>query len=174
MFFGVPEALVGSATVSCRTGFVEGDESTVAERQPAIRISPEMQKVRPAAKAKLFNIIGMILYGENGTRPEFILPMIASAFLRIQSDGLLLAIKLQPRASANEIGQPLGNELRIRVTAPPVDSAANEALLRFLAEKLNCPRGSVDLIRGHSSRHKVVKLYGLSAEEVLGKLSSSD
>ena len=146
----------------------------MAEWQPASRISPEMQKVLLAAKAKLFIIIGMILYGENETRPEFILPMIAPAFLSMQSDGLLLAIKLQPRASTNQIGQPLGNELRIRVTAPPVDSAANEALLRFLAEKLKCPRGSVDLIRGHTSRHKVVKLYGLSAEEVLGKLKSSD
>jgi uncharacterized protein (TIGR00251 family) len=116
----------------------------------------------------------MILYGENDTRPEFILPMIAPAFLRVQSDGLLLAIKLQPRASANEIGQPLGHELRIRVTAPPVDSAANEALVRFLAERLKCSRGSVELVRGHTSRHKVVKLYGLSAEEVLGKLSSSE
>src|SRR5437868_5453997 len=55
------------------------------------------------------------------------------AFLRATPDGLLLSIKLQPRASANQIGEPIGNELRIKVTAPPVDSAANEALLRLLA-----------------------------------------
>ena len=46
-------------------------------------------------------------------------------FLTVQTDGVSLAIKLQPRASANEIGEPLGNELRIKVTAPPVDAAAN-------------------------------------------------
>jgi len=45
-------------------------------------------------------------------------------FLHVQSDGILLAIKLQPRASSNEIGKPLGEELRIKVTAPPVGSCS--------------------------------------------------
>src|ERR1700757_3403479 len=97
-------------------------------------------------------------------------PIATPAFLRIQSDGLLLSVKLQPRASANEIGEPLGNELRIKVIAPPVDSAANEALLRLLAEQLGCPRNRIQLVRGQTSRHKTVKLYGFSAKEVLEKL----
>ena len=80
------------------------------------------------------------------------------AFLRVQPDGVLLSIKLQPRSSANEIGEPLGDELRIKVTAPPVDAAANEALLRLLAERLDCPRRRVELVRGHTSRHKQIKL----------------
>lgn len=92
-------------------------------------------------------------------------------FMRIQPDGVLLSIKLQPRASANEIGEPLGEELRVKVTAPPVDSAANEALVRLLAEELDCPRNRVELVRGHSSRHKIVKLYGMSQESVTRKLS---
>ena len=91
-------------------------------------------------------------------------------FLHTHSDGVLLAVKLQPRASANEIGEPLGNELRIKVTAPPVDAAANEALLRLLAERLDCPRNRVELVRGHTSRHKVVKLHGISVERALEKL----
>lgn len=91
-------------------------------------------------------------------------------FLTVQPDGVSLAIKLQPRASANEIGEPLGDELRIKVTAPPVDAAANEALVRLLAETLDCPRGRVELIRGHTSRHKVVKLHGVSASQVREKL----
>lgn len=93
------------------------------------------------------------------------------AFLREQPDGALLAIKLQPRASANEIGTALGDELRVKVTAPPVDSAANEALVRFLADQLDCPRNCVELIRGQTSRHKTIKLHGLSAEAVLAKLA---
>jgi len=97
--------------------------------------------------------------------------MTIPSFLRIQPDGLLLAVKLQPLASANEIGAPLGNELRIKVTAPPVDSAANEALIRLLAEVLECPRNRVELLRGATSRHKVVKLHGLSAEIVAAKLT---
>src|SRR6266705_5523370 len=54
-------------------------------------------------------------------------------FLRAQPEGTLLSVKLQPRASKNEIGEPLGDELRIKVTAPPVDAAANQALVEFLA-----------------------------------------
>src|SRR6266850_1844929 len=88
-------------------------------------------------------------------------------YLRIEKDGIILSVKVQPRASANSIEGPLGSELRIKVTAPPVDSAANEALIRLLAEKLNCARHQVELVRGHTSRHKTVKLYGLNAGTVV-------
>ena len=84
---------------------------------------------------------------------------------------MLLSIKLQPRASKNEIGEVQGNELRIRVTAPPVDAAANEALLRLLAETLDCPRNAVQLVRGHTSRHKTVWIAGLTAADVAAKLA---
>ena len=93
------------------------------------------------------------------------------AWLKPQSDGVLLAVKLQPRASKDEILGALGEELRIRVTAPPVDAAANEALVRFLADKLDCPRGKVELIRGHTSRHKTIKLHGQTADVVAKKLT---
>ena len=97
--------------------------------------------------------------------------MTLPAYLRAQPDGVLLSVRLQPRASANAIGEPLGGELRVKVTAPPVEGAANEALLRLLAETLDCPRNRVELARGHSSRHKVVKLYGMTPEMVLGRLA---
>ena len=96
--------------------------------------------------------------------------MSTPAFLRVQPDGVLLSVKLQPRASVNEIGEALGSELRIKVTAPPVDAAANEALLRLLAQQLQCPRNRVDIVRGHTSRHKVIKLYGLTPEAAVQKL----
>ena len=92
-------------------------------------------------------------------------------FLREQSGGTLLFVKLQPRASADEICAPLGDELKIKITAPPVDAAANEALVKFLAEKLDCPRGKVELIRGQKSRHKTVMLHGFKPEGVLQKIS---
>lgn len=90
-------------------------------------------------------------------------------FLRVEPDGVLLAVKLQPRASANEIVPPDedSHELRIRVSAPPVDAAANEALIRLLAERLDCARSRVELVRGHKSRHKIVKLHSFKPEEVL-------
>jgi len=96
--------------------------------------------------------------------------MTLPAFLRLQADGLLLSVKLQPRASANEIGGALGGELRVKVTAPPVDAAANEALVKLLARQLDCPRSRVELLRGHTSRHKTLKLYGLAPEDVVTKL----
>lgn len=99
--------------------------------------------------------------------------MSLPAYLKPQTDGALLAVKLQPRASKNEIGDALGNELRIKVTAPPVDAAANEALVRLLAETLACPRGQVELIRGHTSRHKTIKLHGLTPEAVAEKLGAA-
>lgn len=91
-------------------------------------------------------------------------------FLRPQPDGVLLMVKVQPRAAVNEIGEALGAELKIKVTAPPVDAAANEAVLRLLAETLNCPRGKVELVRGGTSRHKVIKIHGLSALEAASRL----
>jgi len=93
------------------------------------------------------------------------------AYLRVQPDGLWLAVKVQPRSSVNEIVEPLGAELRVKVTAPPVDSAANEAVLRLLVERLDCARNQVELVRGHTSRHKVVKLHGLSVAKVVARLN---
>ena len=93
------------------------------------------------------------------------------SFLRAVPDGLLLSVKLQPRASTSAIGEPLGNELRIKVTAPPVDAAANEALLRLLSEALDCPRSRVELTRGHTSRHKVIKLHGIKLALAVTKLA---
>ena len=97
--------------------------------------------------------------------------MTVPPYLRVQPDGVWLSIKLQPRAAANEICEPLGPELRIRLTAPPVDDAANEALVDFLARQLGCGRNRVELVRGRTSRHKVVRLHGFSAQEVLAKLA---
>jgi uncharacterized protein (TIGR00251 family) len=94
-----------------------------------------------------------------------------ATFLRETSGGTLLSVKLQPRASRNGIGEPLGDELKIQVTAPPVDSAANEALIELLAEKLDCSRGQVELVRGRTSRHKTVLLQGFTREQVLQKIA---
>jgi hypothetical protein len=96
--------------------------------------------------------------------------MAAPNFLNQTSDGVLLSVKLQPHASKNEIAPPLGDELKIKVTAPPVDAAANKALIELLAEKLDCARGRIELVRGHKSRHKTLKLHGFTPEEVLKKL----
>ena len=94
-------------------------------------------------------------------------------YIRDDGDGVVLSINLQPRAPQDEIGEALGNELRIKVTAPPVDDAANQALIELLADVLDCARSQVDLVRGHTARHKTIKIYGLSVEAVLEKLSAA-
>jgi uncharacterized protein (TIGR00251 family) len=92
------------------------------------------------------------------------------SFLRVHGDGVYLSVKLQPRASKSAIGETAGNELKVKVKAPPVDFAANEALLRLLAETLECPRGAIQIVRGNTSRHKQIFLRGLSAADVAEKL----
>lgn len=86
------------------------------------------------------------------------------------SSGILLFIHLQPRSSRNELAGIHGDRLKVRLTAPPVDSKANEALCEFLAEKLGVPKSSVQLVRGEKSRKKDVLVSGLSAKQVTGKL----
>lgn len=88
-------------------------------------------------------------------------------FLREQPDGVLLSVKVQPHASKNAVGPPHGPELRIRVTARPVDDAANEALICLLSEKLGCGGRQIEIVRGHKSRHKLVKIYGMTAEKII-------
>ena len=96
--------------------------------------------------------------------------MTIPGYLRVQSDGVLLSVKLQPRASVNAIAGAAGDALRIKVTAPPVDSAANQALVELLADVLDCAKGRVELVRGHTSRHKLIKLHGFTAVEILRAL----
>lgn len=98
--------------------------------------------------------------------------MSTPAYLKAQGDGVVLSIKVQPRASKNEIGEAMGAELKVKVTAPPVDSAANEAVLRLLADVLDCPRGSVQLIRGNTSRHKQILIQRMPLDSVAAKLGA--
>jgi uncharacterized protein (TIGR00251 family) len=94
-------------------------------------------------------------------------------YLKVQNDGVvLLHVKVQPRASKNEVGEVLGDELKIKITAPPVDSAANEALMKFLAEVLDCSRNSVQLVRGATARHKVIAIHGVTVERICASLQS--
>lgn len=88
-------------------------------------------------------------------------------FLSVRPDGVWLAVKVQPRAPRDEIGEAVGDELKVKVTAPPVDAAANEALLRLIADTLDCPRSAVSLVRGHTSRHKILLIRGMEPASFL-------
>jgi uncharacterized protein (TIGR00251 family) len=96
--------------------------------------------------------------------------MATPSHLTRQGADTLVSVKVTPRASRNEIGEPLGNELKIKIAAPPVDSAANEELVEFLAKVLGCSRGAVHLQRGQTSRHKVLRVTGMAPEECAARL----
>ena len=83
-----------------------------------------------------------------------------------------LTIQVQPRASRTEVVGPHGDAIRIRLAAPPVDGAANEMLLRFLAERLGVPRSAVTITAGHGSRRKVVRVAGITTAEAAQRLQT--
>jgi uncharacterized protein (TIGR00251 family) len=85
-------------------------------------------------------------------------------------DGTRVALRVQPRASRNEVAGLHGDTLKVRLAAPPVDGAANEALVRYLAEILAVPRAAVTLVGGHSSRSKAVQVSGLAPGVVARRL----
>ena len=86
--------------------------------------------------------------------------------------GVRVSVRVQPRASANEVAGIHGDGLRIRLTAPPVEGAANDALVDFLAKSLGIARRDITIVAGSSSRSKIVELTGITEDRVRRLLSS--
>lgn len=78
---------------------------------------------------------------------------------------MLITIRVLPRSSKNILEWEQG-QLKARLTAPPIDGAANEALIALVAERLGVPRRTISIVRGATSRQKTVKIVGLSLEDV--------
>ena len=97
-------------------------------------------------------------------------PATGAAFLRETAEGVVLTLKVIPRASVNAVAGVQADALKLKVTAPPVDSAANAEVVRFLAEILEVPRGAVQLLRGATSRHKQVRVVGLTGAQLVQRL----
>jgi uncharacterized protein (TIGR00251 family) len=81
-----------------------------------------------------------------------------------------LAIKAIPNAPRNEIVGWLGDALKVKVHAPPVEGRANEVLREFVARQLGLPTRAVQVLRGDLSRHKLVRIEGLTALELKARL----
>ncbi len=84
--------------------------------------------------------------------------------------GVTFAVKLHPRARKNALTGELGDALKLSLTAPPVEGKANAACVDFLANLLKVPRSSVTIASGLSSRRKVIRVSGISANEVRKRL----
>jgi uncharacterized protein (TIGR00251 family) len=84
--------------------------------------------------------------------------------------GATFAVKVRPRANKNAITGELGDALKLSLTAPPVEGKANQACIEFFANLLKVPRSSVSIASGQTSRRKVIRVAGLSADEVRQRL----
>ncbi len=96
-----------------------------------------------------------------------------SALVRSSSKGALLSVRVQPRAGRDEIIGPHGDTLKIRLKAAPVDGAANKALLKFLGKQLRLPPSSIQILRGHSGREKLLCFSSLKEEALKDRLGFS-
>jgi uncharacterized protein (TIGR00251 family) len=76
------------------------------------------------------------------------------------------AIKVHPHARKSAIAGELGDALKVSLTAPPVEGRANEACIEFFAKLLKVPRSSVTIASGQTSRNKVIRVTGLTAQQV--------
>jgi hypothetical protein len=85
-------------------------------------------------------------------------------------DSAFFEVRVHPRAKKNAITGEVGDALKVSLTAPPVDGKANEACVEFFAKLLMVPRASVSIAAGLTSRNKVVRVAGLSAEVVRERL----
>ncbi len=86
--------------------------------------------------------------------------------------GVTFAVKVHPRAKKNAITGELGSALKLSLTAPPIDGKANEACIEFFAKLLKVPRSSVTIASGQTSRAKVIRVTGISVEEVGKRIHS--
>ena len=77
----------------------------------------------------------------------------------------VLSVRVQPRASRNGITLRDDGSLRVSLTAPPVDGAANEALVKYLSESLSVSRSRIEIIAGHTGREKRIRVSGMSGDE---------
>src|SRR5438552_6551831 len=89
---------------------------------------------------------------------------------RVVGPHVTLSLRVQPRASRNAVVGWTGDSLNIRLMAPPVEGAANASCLKFLADLLDVPSLQLAILHGERSRQKVVRITGLSQEEVYARL----
>jgi uncharacterized protein (TIGR00251 family) len=90
--------------------------------------------------------------------------------VREENGSVFFKVRIMPRASREGVVGLYEDALKIRLTAAPVDGKANEACRAFLAKLLSIPRAQVEILSGHTSRNKTIKISGVSSEKILKTL----
>jgi uncharacterized protein (TIGR00251 family) len=93
-------------------------------------------------------------------------------FLTVLKDDLILCIYVQPRASKNQLCGIQGDELKIRLTSPPVDGAANKLCCEYIANLFDVSKSSVKIISGETSRHKRLRITGTRPDQFHSHISN--
>jgi len=101
------------------------------------------------------------------------MPDIPPLDLRETEEGVVIKVWVQPRASRQEWSGIHDGALRLRLTAPPAEGAANEACRVFLAELFQIPKSRIQIIRGERSRQKWIQIQGLTSEKILQRLAKN-
>lgn len=86
------------------------------------------------------------------------------------ADGIRFQVRVQPRSSRNEIVGEQQGALKVKLTAPPLEGEANRALIAFLAEVLGVAKKDISLLKGQSSRTKLVEVRGVTAAEFIARV----
>jgi len=84
-----------------------------------------------------------------------------------ENGALSFSVRVVPRASKTATAGEHGGALRVRVAAPPVEGAANDALIKFLAKEFGVPARDVEIRSGHASKTKLVRVVGVTAEKLM-------
>ena len=86
--------------------------------------------------------------------------------IRDTADGATFAVKVHPRAKKDAITGEIGEALKLSLNAPPLEGRANQACIEFFAKLLKVSRSSISIASGQNSRNKLIRVTGLSAEEI--------
>jgi uncharacterized protein (TIGR00251 family) len=96
-------------------------------------------------------------------------------FVVREADGAItFDVQVVPRASRERLGPVHGDRLKVQLTAPPVDGAANDALVALLAKSLGRPRGDVEIVRGETSRKKTLRVAGTTRDALLHRIQEDE
>jgi uncharacterized protein (TIGR00251 family) len=87
--------------------------------------------------------------------------------LQTQQGAVIFSVRVQPRASKDEVAGVMDGALKVRLRAPALEDRANEALCEYLAELLKTPKAAVRILSGHHSRSKRVEVRGVTERQVL-------
>jgi len=94
-------------------------------------------------------------------------------FIRADSDGVLFKVWVQPRASKNQVVGQYEDCLKVKLTAPPVEGAANKECIAFLAKQLGVPKSRIQIVSGQTGRKKMIRVLKIGKEEVLSLLENT-